>query len=139
MWSENYRPNKEIVVTNTHDETIPGQIGKRPSPLAAVNRGFDRIAGHYLPTIPRPVPVSEAGCGRIRTWGELRERLWDPGTPMTEVDAIGVWLIERVRQRCESAMLVSAALAVPMLARITGRAHGTGKPGAPRCRVRSAG
>lgn len=128
MWSESYRPNKEIVVTNTHEEAIPGQIGKRPSPLAAVNRGFDRIAGDCLPTIPRPVPVSEAACGRIRTWGELRERLWDPGTSMGEVDVIWVWLIERVRHRCESAMLVSAALAVPMLTRITGERTTPGTP-----------
>lgn len=54
-------------MTNTHDETIPGQIGKPPSPLAAVNRGFDRIAGHYLPTIPvRP------RCRRPRAVGSGR-------------------------------------------------------------------
>ncbi|UGT53997.1 hypothetical protein [Nocardia asteroides] len=90
--------------------------------------GFDRIADHRLPTSPRPVPASQPDGGPLRRWGELRERLWDPATPMGEVDAIWVWLIARVRDRAESAMLVSAALAAPMLARITGE-HTT--PGTP--------
>ncbi|WP_051182747.1 hypothetical protein [Nocardia vinacea] len=107
-------------MTNSQVVKYPGSGGSPGSPLAVVRAGFERIAAQPLPIDPRPVPTSTATGGSARTWEELRERLWDPATPMEEVDAIWVWLIERARTRDEGAMLVCAGLAAPMLARTAG-------------------
>jgi hypothetical protein len=79
--------------------------------------GFDRMAAETLPAYPRPVPTSQPPVAPVRTWGQLRERLWHPATPMAEVDAIWVWLLQRVRAKEQGAMLVCAGLAAPMLSR----------------------
>ncbi|MBF6341784.1 hypothetical protein IU450_38785 [Nocardia abscessus] len=105
-------------MTNSHVATYAGPGGKPDSPLAVVWAGFDRMAAEPLPADPRPVPTAQPDpAAPVRTWGELRERLWDPSTPMGEVDAIWVWLLERVRAKEESAMLACAGLAAPMLSR----------------------
>ncbi|MGV9613239.1 hypothetical protein [Nocardia xishanensis] len=106
-------------MTNSHVAKCRGSSGAPGSPLAVVRAGFDRIAAQALPIDPRPVPTPApaTAAGPVRTWAQLRERLWDPVTPMDEVDAIWVWLLERVRTQDEDAMLVCAALAAPMLSR----------------------
>ncbi|MET8779460.1 hypothetical protein ABZV58_31055 [Nocardia sp. NPDC004654] len=112
-------------MTNTNVAKYPGPGDKSGSPLAAVRSGFEKIAAEALPADPRPMPTSQAAAaGPVRTWAQLRERLWDPATPMAEVDAIWVWLLERVRAKDDGAMLVCAGLAAPMLTRITGE-HAT--------------
>ncbi|WP_051162793.1 hypothetical protein [Nocardia brevicatena] len=99
-----------------------GPGGEPGSPLAVVRAGFDRIAAAVVPADPRPVPTTGAATGSpIRTWDELRERLWDQATPIEEIDAIWVWLLERVRAEADDAMLVCAGLAAPMLARSAGK------------------
>ncbi|WP_431958657.1 hypothetical protein [Nocardia lijiangensis] len=105
-------------MTNTHVAKYAGPVEKPGSPLAVVRSGFEKIAAEALPTDPRPVPTpAPAPADPVRTWGQLRERLWDPATPMAEVDAIWVWLLERIRAKDEGAMLVCAGLAAPMLSR----------------------
>ncbi|MGY2091737.1 hypothetical protein [Nocardia gipuzkoensis] len=105
-------------MTNAHVAKYAGPLEKPGSPLAVVLSGFEKIAAEALPTDPRPVPTpGSAPAGPVRTWEALRERLWDPATPMAEVDAIWVWLLERVRAKDEGAMLVCAGLAAPMLSR----------------------
>ncbi|WP_227999117.1 hypothetical protein [Nocardia australiensis] len=105
-------------MTNTRGAKYAGPLEKPGSPLAVVRSGFEKIAAQALPTDPRPLPTFETGlAGPVRTWGQLRERLWDPATPMAEVDAIWVWLLQRVRAKDEGAMLVCAGLAAPMLSR----------------------
>ncbi|WP_157227251.1 hypothetical protein [Nocardia asiatica] len=112
-------------MTNTHVAKYRIPVEKPGLPLAVVRSGFEKIAAEALPTDPRPVPTAQAApAGPVRTWGQLRERLWDPVTPMDEVDAIWVWLLERVRAEDEDAMLVCAALAAPMLSR-TAREYAT--------------
>ncbi|WP_435593832.1 hypothetical protein [Nocardia sp. bgisy118] len=112
-------------MTNSNVAKCRGSGGAPGSPLAVVRAGFDRIAAQALPIDPRPVPTAQAtAAGPVRTWAQLRERLWDPVTPMDEVDAIWVWLLERVRAEDEDAMLVCAALAAPMLSR-TAREYAT--------------
>ncbi|MEV0359361.1 hypothetical protein AB0H71_25225 [Nocardia sp. NPDC050697] len=105
-------------MTNSPLVKYVGLLGKPGSPLAVVRSGFEKIASGALPTDPRPVPTPESSpTGPVRTWEGLRERLWESATPMAEVDAIWVWLLERVRAQDEGAMLVCAGLAVPMLSR----------------------
>lgn len=105
-------------MTNSHVATYAGPGGKPDSPLAVVWAGFDRMAAETLPAHPRPVPTSQPDPATpVRTWGQLRERLWHPATPMAEVDAIWVWLLQRVRAKEQGAMLVCAGLAAPMLSR----------------------
>ncbi|MFI2279652.1 hypothetical protein [Nocardia beijingensis] len=105
-------------MTNTHVAKYGGAVEKPGSPLAVVRSGFEKIAAEALPTDPRPVPTpGVAPAGPVRTWGQLRERLWDSATPMVEVDAIWVWLLDRVRGEDEGAMLACAGLAAPMLSR----------------------
>ncbi|UGT59893.1 hypothetical protein [Nocardia asteroides] len=105
-------------MTNSHVVKYGALLEKPGSPLAVVRSGFEQIAAGALPTDPRPVPTPEsARGGPVRTWAALRERLWDSATPMAEVDAIWVWLLERVRAQDEGAMLVCAGLAAPMLSR----------------------
>ncbi|WP_435593794.1 hypothetical protein [Nocardia sp. bgisy118] len=105
-------------MTNTHVAKYAGPLEKPGPPLAVVRSGFEKIAAEALPTDPRPVPTpAPAPAGPVQTWGQLRERLWDPATPMAEVDAIWVWLLDRVRAKDEGAMLVCAGLAAPMLSR----------------------
>ncbi|MCP2320963.1 hypothetical protein APR12_006353 [Nocardia amikacinitolerans] len=109
-------------MTNTHVAKYGGPVEKSGSPLAVMRSGFEKIAAEALPTDPRPVPTPQAApAGPVRTWGQLRERLWDSATPMAEVDAIWVWLLDRVRAEAEAeaedAMLVCAGLAAPMLSR----------------------
>ena len=105
-------------MTNTRGAKYAGPLEKPGSPLAVVRSGFEKITAQALPTDPRPLPTSQTGLtGPVRTWGQLRERLWDPATPMAEVDAIWVWLLQRVRAKDEGAMLVCAGLAAPMLSR----------------------
>ncbi|MEV0538404.1 hypothetical protein [Nocardia salmonicida] len=105
-------------MTNARPAKYAGQLEKSGSPLAVVRSGFEKIAAQALPTDPRPVPTSETGpADPVRTWGQLRERLWDRATPMDEVDAIWLWLLERVRANDQGAMLVCAGLAAPMLSR----------------------
>ncbi|MGW5917541.1 hypothetical protein ACWFPY_00990 [Nocardia fluminea] len=107
-------------MTNSHVGTYAGSGAKPGSPLAVVRAGFDRIATELLPADPRPAPTSEATTSSVRTWEQLRERLWDPAVPIAEIDAIWVWLIERARTHDEDAMLVCAGLAAPMLGRAAG-------------------
>ncbi|MCP2298378.1 hypothetical protein APR11_004823 [Nocardia amikacinitolerans] len=105
-------------MTNTHVAKYGGPVEKPGSPLAVIRSGFEKIAAQALPTDPRPVPTPQAApAAPVRTWGQLRERLWDSATPMAEVDAIWVWLLDRVRAEDEDAMLVCAGLAAPMLSR----------------------
>ncbi|MGW5314749.1 hypothetical protein [Nocardia thailandica] len=76
------------------------------------------MAAETLPADPRPVPTSQPDPATpVPTWGQLRERLWHPATPMAEVDTIWVWLLQRVRAQEADAMLVCAGLAAPMLSR----------------------
>lgn len=108
-------------MTNTRPAKYAGQLEKSGSPLAVVRSGFEKFAAQALPTDPRPVPTPGTGpAGPVRTWGQLRERLWDRATPMAEVDAIWVWLLERVRADENGAMLGCAGLAAPMLSRTAG-------------------
>ncbi|MEV5832824.1 hypothetical protein [Nocardia sp. NPDC052112] len=108
-------------MTNSHVVKYSGSGGKPRSPLAVVRAGFDRIAAELLPADPRAVPTSETtAVSSVRTWEQLRERLWDPAVPIAEIDAIWVWLIERARTHDEDAMLACAGLAVPMLGRAAG-------------------
>ncbi|RBO82528.1 hypothetical protein [Nocardia puris] len=105
-------------MTNSRAVKYRGSGGITGSPLAVVRAGFDRIATETLPAHPRPMPTAQPGPATpVQTWGQLRERLWDPATPMTEVDAIWVWLLRRVRAEEPDAMLVCAGLAAPMLSR----------------------
>ncbi|MEV0539252.1 hypothetical protein [Nocardia salmonicida] len=105
-------------MTNSHVAKYAGLLERPGSPLAMVRSGFEKIAAHALPTDPRPVPTPETTpAAPVRTWGQLRERLWDRATPMAEVDAIWVWLLERVRANDKGAMLACAGLAAPMLSR----------------------
>lgn len=104
-------------MTNSHVAKYAGPGGKPDSPLAVVWAGFDRMAAETLPAHPRPVPTSQPPATPVRTWGQLRERLWHPATPMAEVDAIWVWLLQRVRAKEQGAMLMCAGLAAPMLSR----------------------
>ncbi|MGS2809282.1 hypothetical protein [Nocardia sp. MW-W600-9] len=105
-------------MTNSHVATYAGPGAKPSSPLAVVWAGFDRIAAETMPTEPHPMPTAPPDpADPVRTWGQLRERLWHPGTPMGEVDAIWVWLLQRVRANDDNAMLVCAGLAAPMLSR----------------------
>ncbi|MGY0497473.1 hypothetical protein ACWZHB_03115 [Nocardia sp. FBN12] len=108
-------------MTNSHVGTYAGSGGKPGSPLAVVRAGFDRIATELLPAYPRAVPTPDAAtASSVRTWEQLRERLWDPAVPIAEIDAIWVWLIERTHNHDQDAMLVCAGLAVPMLSRVAG-------------------
>ncbi|MEV6256926.1 hypothetical protein AB0L97_27115 [Nocardia sp. NPDC051911] len=108
-------------MTNTHVVKYGVPVEKPRSALAVVRSGFEKIAAEALPTDPRPVPTpAPVPAGAVRTWGQLRERLWDSATPMAEVDAIWVWLIDRVRAEGEGAMLACAGLAAPMLSRTAG-------------------
>ncbi|WP_431953240.1 hypothetical protein [Nocardia lijiangensis] len=112
-------------MTNTNVAKYSGPGDKSGSPLAVVRSGFEKLAAEALPADPRLVPTSQAApAAPVRTWAQLRERLWDTATPMAEVDAIWVWLLERVRAKDKGAMLVCAGLAAPMLTRITGE-HAT--------------
>ncbi|MBF6366897.1 hypothetical protein IU469_14350 [Nocardia puris] len=105
-------------MTNSRAVKYRGSGGITGSPLAVVRAGFDRIATETLPAHPRPMPTAQPGpVTPVQTWGQLRERLWDPATPMAEVDAIWVWLLRRVRAEEPDAMLVCAGLAAPMLSR----------------------
>ncbi|MFF0532687.1 hypothetical protein ACFYT3_30470 [Nocardia amikacinitolerans] len=105
-------------MTNSHVATYTGPAGKPDSPLAVVWAGFDRMATETLPADPRPMPTSQHHrTAPVSTWGQLRERLWHPATPMAEVDAIWAWLLYRVRAKEADAMLVCAGLAAPMLSR----------------------
>ncbi|MCC3332885.1 hypothetical protein [Nocardia abscessus] len=105
-------------MTNSHVATYAGPGGKPDSPLAVVWAGFDRMAAETLPAHPRPMPTAQPDPATpVRTWGQLRERLWHPATPMAEVDEIWVWLLQRVRAKEQGAMLVCAGLAAPMLSR----------------------
>ncbi len=105
-------------MTNSRAVKYRGSGGIAGSPLAVVWEGFDRIAEQTLPAGPRPAPTSPAtSVPPMQTWGQLRERLWDPATTMAEVDAIWVWLLRRVRAADDDAMLVCAGLAAPMLSR----------------------
>ncbi|MET7773161.1 hypothetical protein [Nocardia sp. NPDC005366] len=89
-----------------------------PSPLVVASSTFDRIAAHGLPTAPRPVPQPgvDAPVDRIESWDGLRAVLRDPALPITTVDAIWAWLIERSRAHGHDATLVCVTLAMPMLA-----------------------
>ncbi|GEM29531.1 hypothetical protein NN3_05380 [Nocardia neocaledoniensis NBRC 108232] len=102
-------------MTNSRVANYRGPAGISGSPLAVAWAGFDRLAHQTLPADPHPLPP--ALVAPIRTWGQLREQLWDPATPMAEVDAIWVWLLRRVRAEGDDAMLVCAGLAAPMLSR----------------------
>ncbi|RBO79603.1 hypothetical protein [Nocardia puris] len=105
-------------MTNSRAVKNRGSGGSAGSPLAVVWAGFDRIATETLPAHPRPMPTAQpVPATPVRTWGQLRERLWDPETSMAEVDAIWVWLLHRVRAEEPDAMLVCAGLAAPMLSR----------------------
>ncbi|MFC4126230.1 hypothetical protein [Nocardia rhizosphaerae] len=105
-------------MTNSHVATYVGPGGKPDSPLAVVWAGFDRMTDENLPVDPGPVPASQSGpTVPVSTWGQLRERLWHPATPMAEIDAIWAWLLNRVRAQEADAMLVCAGLAAPMLSR----------------------
>ncbi|MCP2290794.1 hypothetical protein [Nocardia amikacinitolerans] len=105
-------------MTNSRAVEYRGSGGIAGSPLAVVWAGFDRIAEQTLPAGPYSASTSQAtAVAPMQTWGQLRERLWDPATPMAEIDAIWVWLLQRVRATDDDAMLVCAGLAAPMLSR----------------------
>ncbi|WP_338767922.1 hypothetical protein V7968_02555 [Nocardia vulneris] len=63
------------------------------------------------------MPAVGATGNPVESWDGLRERLRDSTAPISEIDVIWVWLIERSRAHGQDATLVCACLAEPMLAR----------------------
>ncbi|MFI6309760.1 replication-relaxation family protein [Nocardia fusca] len=59
--------------------------------------------------------VPELG-GQVRTWGQLRQVLSDPGVPIATVDAVWARLISRSQVDGADAALICAGMAAPMLA-----------------------
>ncbi|WP_280373798.1 hypothetical protein [Nocardia wallacei] len=93
------------------------------SPLRVVSAAFDRLADE---PVPADAPAS-LGVAAGASWGEVREQFRAGAMP---VDALWVWLIGSARSgwtiRGGQTVLGCTGLAVPMLARVTGRYAASG-------------
>lgn len=89
--------------------------GGEQSPLGVVWAAFEPIAAEPLPADAGPVPG-----GPVGSWGELSQRLLDPGLAFEVLNAIWRWLIEyagaRWDERGGQAVITCTGLALPMLA-----------------------
>lgn len=88
------------------------------SPLGVVRWSFDQVVAAELIS---GSPVEVAWPEEVRTWGQLREYLLDPGLPVPVVDRVWVWLVERARSRGANAALECAGVALPMLGGVAAR------------------
>ncbi|MGF6886300.1 hypothetical protein ABIA39_000267 [Nocardia sp. GAS34] len=82
-----------------------------PTPLGMIRDRFTRLAAYRVPGLP-------PGWDQLGA-GVLAPRLMDPGVPISELDAVWAQLIGHARTGEESAVLVCAGAALPMLSSIS--------------------
>ncbi|WP_280264485.1 hypothetical protein [Nocardia wallacei] len=99
-------------------EHSPGPGGRElpPTPLMLIRERFTALADHRVSGLPPRWDEMSAAA--------LAARLLDPQTPADEVDAVWAQLIEQARTREETAVLVCAGAALPMLHTIAGKLCG---------------
>ncbi|MEU6564182.1 hypothetical protein [Nocardia nova] len=87
-----------------------------PTPLGLIRQRFAGLAACPVAGLP-------PGWDGMRA-GRLAERLLDPQVPAEQVDAVWTRLVEQARTRDETAVLLCAGAALPMLSAITAKLCG---------------
>ncbi|WP_280382729.1 hypothetical protein [Nocardia wallacei] len=88
----------------------PRRRDKMPTPLAVIRNRFAKLADHPMAGLP-------PGWEQL-TVGEVGRRLLGPQVPAAEVDAMWRQLVRRAQTREETAVLICAGAALPMLSTI---------------------
>ncbi|MDR7171730.1 hypothetical protein J2W56_005491 [Nocardia kruczakiae] len=89
---------------------------REPTPLALIRQRFARLGEHPVPGLP-------PGWDQLHA-DRLAARLLNPQIPAEEVDAVWTQLIEAARTRDDTAVLICAGAALPMLSAITAKLCG---------------